>query len=137
MGPERRSRRGEVAETDAAGIRRLAESEVVQNWRGAVDFWTLLAPGRANGTSLYFEALHGDLAPHRHPDYDEVYVVESGAGVVELDGVRHAVGARDVVWVPRGAAHAVRPGPGGLRLWAFAHGAGSAPVWLERAAAGP
>jgi hypothetical protein len=28
---------GDVPESDAAGIRRLAQSEVVRNWHGAVD----------------------------------------------------------------------------------------------------
>jgi mannose-6-phosphate isomerase-like protein (cupin superfamily) len=125
-----------VAEgVDAAGVKRPAGSAVIRNWRGCLDFWTLLDPGRANGTSLYFEDVTGYLAPHRHPDYDEVYVVESGGGVAELDGRRHALEARDVVWVPRGTAHALRPGPGGLRVWAFAYGSGSPPVWLGPAPA--
>ena len=57
-------------------------------------------------------------------------MVESGGGVAELDGRPHDLAARDVVWVPRGTAHALRPGPHGLRVWAFAYGAGSPPVWL-------
>jgi len=42
---------------------------------------------------------------HRHDAVDEGFFVVSGALELQLDGRRHAAGAGDLAWVPRGTAH--------------------------------
>ncbi|GGD93558.1 cupin domain-containing protein [Paenibacillus nasutitermitis] len=50
-------------------------------------------------------AKHSD---HNHkPEYDEVYLIQSGRAMVRLDGVEHELEAGDVVFIPGGAMHAI------------------------------
>ncbi len=48
----------------------------------------------------------GARTPHRHPRSDEVTYVAAGQGTAWEDGRPTRVGAGDIVFVPRGAAHA-------------------------------
>lgn len=54
---------------------------------------------------------------HRHPQSEEIMYVTAGAGQVWVDGVLHPVRQGDVIHIPKGAAHATIPAPGGsMRL---------------------
>ncbi|MDI9469855.1 MAG: cupin domain-containing protein [Bacillota bacterium] len=46
----------------------------------------------------------GEMERHAHPTY-EVYLVVAGAGFVEVDGERQAVGVGDVINIPPNALH--------------------------------
>lgn len=48
----------------------------------------------------------GPRTPHLHPHSDEVTYVVSGTGSAWEGDIRTAVGPGDIVFVPRGAAHA-------------------------------
>jgi mannose-6-phosphate isomerase-like protein (cupin superfamily) len=50
---------------------------------------------------------------HYHPRTEEIYVVLSGSGVMEVDGDERAVGSGDAILIPPGAWHVIRAGPGG------------------------
>ncbi|WP_303902688.1 cupin domain-containing protein [Thiohalomonas denitrificans] len=49
-----------------------------------------------------------------HPEHDQFIRVESGAGMVILDGEEHTVGDGDAVVIPAGARHNVTASPDSL-----------------------
>ena len=54
---------------------------------------------------------------HYHRLSEELYYVEEGAGVMELDGELAEVGPGDAILIPPGAWHQIRAtGPGALRF---------------------
>ena len=66
-----------------------------------------------------------DMPPNadQYPEHDhgedgqeEVYVVLSGAGEIEIDGERHVLDADHMVRVSAGTKRKVWPGDGGLRI---------------------
>jgi mannose-6-phosphate isomerase-like protein (cupin superfamily) len=56
---------------------------------------------------------------HRHREQEEVYVVVSGSGQVNLDGEVHDVSQWDAVRVAPGTARCFEAGPKGLEFLAF------------------
>jgi mannose-6-phosphate isomerase-like protein (cupin superfamily) len=56
---------------------------------------------------------------HRHREQEEVYVVVSGSGHVNLDGEVHDVSQWDAVRVAPGTARCFEAGPKGLEFLAF------------------
>lgn len=85
---------------------RLRKVNLFQTARFFLDVY-VLAPGQSQ-------------TPHVHDGSDKVYAVLSGAGVVEVAGVPHAVRAGHAVCCPAGASHGVaNPGPDDLRLLVF------------------
>jgi mannose-6-phosphate isomerase-like protein (cupin superfamily) len=49
--------------------------------------------------------------PHYHERTWELYIVESGQGLLVLDGVEHPVQAGDMVEIPPGVVHRAVPQP--------------------------
>lgn len=69
-----------------------------------------MGPQTLNGTMTMFETLNAaGFGPplHRHREA-EVFRVMEGTYLFEVDGNRFTATAGDVVWVPGGAAHALR-----------------------------
>jgi len=89
---------------------------------GAVDSTTVLDAADLAGRRLKF--VHDDIlppgasvGPHPHADDEELYVILSGQGEMELDGQVHPVAAGDAVVVFPGGTHALRnTGAAPLRL---------------------
>jgi len=55
------------------------------------------------------------VALHRHPSYQETFIVLEGHFDFEVDGERHPLGPGELLVIPRGAAHGfvcTSPGPG-------------------------
>lgn len=49
----------------------------------------------------------GYVAPHSHKVQEQIYHIQSGEGLMELDGERHVVGPQDTIYVPPGVVHAI------------------------------
>ncbi len=49
----------------------------------------------------------GYVEPHRHRVQEQIYHIQDGEGVMELDGQRHVVRAQDTVFIPPGVEHAI------------------------------
>jgi quercetin dioxygenase-like cupin family protein len=105
-----------------AAVVRPADAPLTTDW--LVPFREVLHQHDTAGLALYLlEYPPGGSVPnHSHGGddeflKDEIYIIEQGSGQVTLDGNSHDVVTGDVVWIPRGAEHAVVAGPDGLRLW--------------------
>lgn len=86
---------------------------------------------------LGMSAMIGDVRPgdrvplHRHA-YDELFVVNAGAGVYLIDGCEIEAARGDVVLIPAGVPHAVENrGQALLQHTAFHDAAEVAIEWLE------
>ncbi len=53
---------------------------------------------------------------HYHARSEEIYLLTSGSGTMELDGDVREVGEGDAILIPPGAWHELRAGPDGVRL---------------------
>lgn len=49
----------------------------------------------------------GYVAPHRHAVQEQIYHIQEGEGVMELDGERHVVRPQDTIFIPPGVEHAI------------------------------
>ncbi|NIR32576.1 MAG: cupin domain-containing protein [Gammaproteobacteria bacterium] len=49
----------------------------------------------------------GYVAPHHHQVQEQIYHIQSGEGVMELEGERHVVRPQDTVFIPPGLEHAI------------------------------
>ncbi len=49
----------------------------------------------------------GYVAPHRHRVQEQIYHIQSGEGLMELNGKRHVVGPQDTIFIPPGVEHAI------------------------------
>jgi mannose-6-phosphate isomerase-like protein (cupin superfamily) len=53
---------------------------------------------------------------HYHAETEEIYVVLTGTGEMELDGERRAVGPGEAILIPPGAWHRIRAGHAEVRF---------------------
>jgi len=58
----------------------------------------------------------GETQRHYHAETEELYVLLSGSGEIEVDGDRRAVGPGDAILIPPGAWHQIRAGAEELRF---------------------
>jgi mannose-6-phosphate isomerase-like protein (cupin superfamily) len=68
------------------------------------DFRTLLPPEVGGSLAIYLLSVTRSES-HVHEQEDQVYIVQRGQGIVEVDGERRKVGPGDLVYIPRGAWH--------------------------------
>jgi len=53
--------------------------------------------------------LQGESIPlHFHPDYEELYYVLSGYGIMTIEDEKQEISRNDVVYIPQKAAHTLR-----------------------------
>jgi mannose-6-phosphate isomerase-like protein (cupin superfamily) len=99
-----RTRRATEMETTAAVS--LADAEHYR-WGEGCDGWHLL---RHDALSVIRERVPPGAAEtrHRHRRARQFFYILDGAGVIEVDGVRHALAAGQGLHVPPGAAHRFR-----------------------------
>jgi len=88
----------------------LHESPV--NQRGGQSAYLLLAKGQFGSENLaitWVDSPPGSQQPlHRHPDLEQVYVIVRGRGTMIVGPETQEVVAGTLVFVPRGAEHAIR-----------------------------
>ena len=71
---------------------------------GGGEFRTLLHPEVGGALGIYLLTITRS-EPHAHEKEDQVYIIQSGRGTIEIDGERRDVGPGDLVYIPRGARH--------------------------------
>ena len=76
-------------------------------WGGASDGWHLL---KRDDLSVIRERVPPGASevPHRHARSRQFFYVLDGIAVLEIDGVRHTLGAGHGIQVPPGVAHQFR-----------------------------
>jgi 5-deoxy-glucuronate isomerase len=93
---------------------------IVRNTASAKGRTTAVAPGAAATRFLHYGRIildAGDAPVHfATGDRETALVCLGGGATVDVDGVAHALGRYDSVYVPRDAAVAVAPGPEGCDL---------------------
>lgn len=72
------------------------------------EFWSQETIGEANGSLLKAAKGIGSTTWHAHDDQDEVFLVTHGTLVVELRSGDVAVGAGELLVIPRGVDHRPR-----------------------------
>jgi quercetin dioxygenase-like cupin family protein len=82
-------------------------AEISADARGSGAVWTLRGSGDLNANLVAFPRGEG-VGEHVNGEVDVLFVGVSGAGVVEVDGREHALGAGVLVLAPRGARRATR-----------------------------
>ena len=75
--------------------------------------------GRDASSSHHIVALRGDEPVHRHDRHDLLVVTLEGHGSMLLGSEERAIGPRSIVYVPRGAVHAMRNRSGSV-LYGYA-----------------
>ena len=82
------------------------------NERGGQKSWLLLAGGQFGSQNLaitWVEGAPGSMqAVHGHPDNEQIYVIVRGRGVVQVTDEMQEVGEGTLVYIPPGAAHAIK-----------------------------
>lgn len=83
------------------------ESAVEESWDG-MPFRALLPAAIGAGLEIYqLTVTHAN--PHVHDDYDQVYIIESGRGTMQIGDEHQVVGPGHVIHIPRGQRHALAP----------------------------
>ena len=90
--------------------RRLSESPVHR--RGGQISYLLFTKGRAASNHLSITWVEGEpgseQALHSHPDSEQVYVIVAGRGLMRVAGEEQEVGPGTLIFIPKGADHAIR-----------------------------
>ena len=91
-------------------IQELAAAPI--NERGGQHSYLLLGRGQFGSENLavtWVEAAPGSMqAVHGHPDNEQVYVIVRGRGVMHVGDDMQEVGEGALVFIPPGAAHAIK-----------------------------
>ena len=82
------------------------------NDRGGQRSHLLLGRGQFGSRNLAITWVEGELgsmqAVHGHPDHEQVYVIVRGHGVMQVGSEMQEVGEGTLVYIPPGAAHAIK-----------------------------
>ena len=82
------------------------------NERGGQKSWLLLTEGQFGSQNLAITLVEGApgsmQAMHGHPDNEQVYVIVRGRGVMQVADEMQEVGEGTLVYIPPGAAHAIK-----------------------------
>ena len=91
-------------------IQRLDTAPV--NARGGQASHLLLGGGQFGSKNLAITWVEGEpgsmQAVHGHPDNEQVYVIVRGRGVMQIGDEMEEVGEGTLVFIPPGAAHAIK-----------------------------
>ena len=49
----------------------------------------------------------GYVAPHKHKVQEQIYHIQEGEGLMELEGEEFVVGPQDTIFIPPGVEHAI------------------------------
>ena len=89
------------------GALRADLGAVAASAAGEGTVWSLRAGSDLNANLVHFGAGRG-VGEHVNDEVDVVFVGVAGMGFVEADGRHHALGAGELVFVPRGARRSTR-----------------------------
>jgi mannose-6-phosphate isomerase-like protein (cupin superfamily) len=82
------------------------------NERGGQKSYLLLTEGQFGARNLaitWVEGAPGSMqAVHGHPDNEQIYVIVRGHGVMQVADEMQEVGQGTLVYIPPGAAHAIK-----------------------------
>ena len=82
------------------------------NERGGQKSWLLLTGGQFGAKNLAITLVEGApgsmQAVHGHPDNEQIYVIVRGRGVMQVADEMQEVGEGTLVYIPPGAAHAIK-----------------------------
>ena len=82
------------------------------NERGGQKSYLLLTEGQFGARNLaitWVEGAPGSMqAVHGHPDNEQIYVIVRGHGVMQVADEMQEVGEGTLVYIPPGAAHAIK-----------------------------
>src|SRR6266550_7388420 len=82
------------------------------NERGGQKSWLLLTGGQFGAKNLAITLVQGApgsmQAVHGHPDNEQIYVIVRGRGVMQVADEMREVGEGTLVYIPPGAAHAIK-----------------------------
>ncbi len=82
------------------------------NERGGQKSWLLLREGQFGASNLavtWVKGAPGSMqAVHGHPDNEQIYVIVRGRGVMQVADEMQEVGEGTLVYIPPGAAHAIK-----------------------------
>src|SRR5205809_1951436 len=82
------------------------------NERGGQKSWLLLTEGQFGAKNLaitWVEGAPGSMqAVHGHPDNEQIYVIVRGRGVMQVADEMQEVSEGTLVYIPPGAAHAIK-----------------------------
>ena len=82
------------------------------NERGGQKSYLLLTEGQFGARNLaitWVEGAPGSMqAVHGHPDNEQIYVIVRGRGVMQVADEMREVGEGTLVYIPPGAAHAIK-----------------------------
>src|SRR5580765_4998743 len=110
-------------------IRSAARVEAETAHRESIHVWWLVRPRELEAQTAggFLELVSefdvqpgGEVAPHSHPTHEWYYVL-SGTGEMEIEDAEQAVAPGDLVYIPPGRVHSLRPtGDGAIRCLCFA-----------------
>ncbi|WP_448592034.1 cupin domain-containing protein [Thermoflexus hugenholtzii] len=60
---------------------------------------------RLGGVQVYVYRSHGEVQKHRHPEFDEVFMVYEGLVTFGIGGEEFTLRPDELLWIPRGMAH--------------------------------
>jgi mannose-6-phosphate isomerase-like protein (cupin superfamily) len=83
------------------------EHAKLENWEG-MPFRALLPPGISGRLEVY-ELQVRHATPHSHDHYNQVYIVKSGHGLMQIEAETQQVGPGWLVFIPRGQRHSLEP----------------------------
>ena len=83
------------------------DSVAEEEWEGN-PFRALLPAQPGNGLEIYRLTVTR-ANPHHHDTYDQVYIVDSGRGIMQIGDERQEVGPGWIIHIPRGKRHALTP----------------------------
>jgi len=82
------------------------------NERGGQKSWLLLTEGQFGAKNLAITLVKGApgsmQAVHGHPDNEQIYVIVRGRAVMQVADEMQEVGEGTLVYIPPGAAHAIK-----------------------------
>ena len=87
-------------------------SESPQHLRGGQTSYLLLTEGQAGSRHLSITWVEGEPGSqqtlHAHPDSEQVYVIVAGRGLMHVADEEQQVGPGTLIFIPKGALHAIR-----------------------------
>jgi quercetin dioxygenase-like cupin family protein len=113
-------------------VRSIEQVPPVIEHNGTVPVWWLVKPREMHDITAggFLELVSefevqggGEVDPHSHPTH-EFYYVTSGRGWMVIDGEERQIGQGDLVHIPPGAVHSIRPisDNASIRCFCFAVG---------------
>jgi mannose-6-phosphate isomerase-like protein (cupin superfamily) len=78
------------------------------------DFYELIGKDMTLGLEVGLVKLNKTLAnkplkEHDHLEYEQIYYIRSGRGILRIDGEEQEVEKDMVIYIPAGASHGMRP----------------------------